>query len=41
MPLKENSMTLANALRVIWFDFIYAVGVAWLAPGLIALAAIR
>jgi hypothetical protein len=32
---------LANVLRVVWFDFIYAVGIAWLVPGLIALAAVR
>jgi hypothetical protein len=31
----------ANTLRFIWSDFIYAVAIAWLAPGLIALSAIR
>jgi hypothetical protein len=31
----------ANVLRIIWFDLLYAVGVASLAPALIALAAIR
>jgi hypothetical protein len=31
----------ANALRIIWFDFIYAGAIAWLAPALIALAATR
>jgi hypothetical protein len=32
---------LANMLRIVWFDFLYAIGIAWLVPGLIALTAIR
>jgi hypothetical protein len=31
----------ANALRFVWFDFIYAVGITLLAPALIALTAVR
>jgi hypothetical protein len=35
----EALIRLANALRIVWFDLIYAVAVAWIAPGLIALFA--
>ena len=35
----EALVRLANALRVIWFDFFYAVAVAWILPGCIALFA--
>jgi hypothetical protein len=34
----ELLVRFANVLRIIWFDLIYAIAVAWSLPGLIALA---